>query len=140
MACENYQIDMTAASFGACKCGHAKAEHTIVGGPKKGGGKVASPFKAKAAPVAAATEEDNGGGACTNYRVNMAAAAFGECKCGRPKSEHAASGPGLSKVALQKKAAKEAAEKEEKAAAEAAAAAAIEKEKQEKVKRLATDR
>ena len=114
MACENYQIDMTAASFGACKCGHAKAEHTMVGGPKKGGGKVASPFKAKAALVAAATEEDNGDGtkACANYRVNMAAAAFGECKCGRPKPEHTVSGPGLSKVALQKKAAKEAAEKE----------------------------
>ena len=28
--------------------------------------------------------------ACGNYRLDMAAASFGDCKCGRPKHEHAA--------------------------------------------------
>jgi hypothetical protein len=67
---------------------------------------------------AIASGEDNGDGikACVNYRVDMAAAAFGDCKCGRPKSEHTVSGPGLSKVALQKKAVKEAQEAREKLA------------------------
>ena len=27
-------------------------------------------------------------GACDNYRVNMQAASFGECMCGRPRAEH----------------------------------------------------
>eukprot|EP00316_Scyphosphaera_apsteinii_P018823 CAMPEP_0119340778 /NCGR_PEP_ID=MMETSP1333-20130426/101010_1 /TAXON_ID=418940 /ORGANISM="Scyphosphaera apsteinii, Strain RCC1455" /LENGTH=38 /DNA_ID= /DNA_START= /DNA_END= /DNA_ORIENTATION= len=29
---------------------------------------------------------------CDNYRLNMSAASFGECMCGRPKADHATGG------------------------------------------------
>ena len=34
--------------------------------------------------------EKSSGGACDNYRVDMAAANFGDCKCGFPKAAHSA--------------------------------------------------
>ena len=38
--------------------------------------------------AAAAAETAEGSGACDNYRVDMTAARFGDCKCGWPKAAH----------------------------------------------------
>ena len=35
-----------------------------------------------------AKEAGGGDASCTEYRIDMAAAIFGQCKCGRAKSEH----------------------------------------------------
>ena len=32
--------------------------------------------------------DSSSGGACDNYRVDVAAARFGDCKCGFPKADH----------------------------------------------------
>ena len=53
----------------------------------------ASPVEKMAAstptPPPAEEQEGGGGGACNDYRIDMTAAAFGQCMCGRAKSEHA---------------------------------------------------
>ena len=115
-ACDDYRIDMTAATFGACKCGQPKSAHNLTNkGP-------ASPSPKKLVsvfvPKAEGEAESSGDGACSNYRVDMAAAAFGQCKCGHPKAAHAVTAsPSMSKMA-QAKAAQKAAD-EAKAAADA---------------------
>lgn len=44
--------------------------------------------------------------ACDNYRIDMTAAAFGQCKCGAPKSEHVMTSAGgmSAKAAAQRRA------------------------------------
>ena len=37
--------------------------------------------------------EAGGDAPCSNYRINMAAANFGECMCGFPKAAHTVGGP-----------------------------------------------
>jgi hypothetical protein len=75
-------------SFGDCRCGHPKSEH------KAGSGVPHDEAWAKNAhaPVAVVVEETTGGDGCDNYQVNMSAANFGECVCGKPKSAHAKGG------------------------------------------------
>jgi len=125
MACESYSIDMTAAAFGQCKCGRPKAEHTRT--PGRAAPRTPNKTVSAFVPTAGGGGNDAGeGGAsvCSNYRVNMAAAAFGECKCGHPKAAHAATtGAAMSKAAMAKKAEAERAAAES-AKAEAAAAEA----------------
>lgn len=43
---------------------------------------------AKAEATAEVVDVSEAQPACDNYRLDMAAARFGDCKCGRPKSEH----------------------------------------------------
>jgi hypothetical protein len=37
-ACNDYQIDMTAAAFGQCKCGYPKSAHSLTQGLRKKSG------------------------------------------------------------------------------------------------------
>jgi hypothetical protein len=57
------------------------------------------------APPQPDVDEPAAGGACNEYRVDLAGANFGDCKCGFPKSAHAASAMkrGPSAVASAKK-------------------------------------
>ena len=79
---------MAGARFGDCKCGFP-ADHKItagLGGQPKAGGlkKTWSPAASARGPqVGLQAEEQDGSGACDNYRVDMAAARFGDCKCGQ---------------------------------------------------------
>ena len=97
-ACDNYRIDMAATRFGDCKCGFPKAAHTITTSaaparPSGGSGRVKA--------IARQSSVDDAGQACDNYRIDMAAARFGDCKCGFPKVAHKApaAAPQLSKTA-----------------------------------------
>ena len=82
MACQNYAIDVTAANFGQCKCGHEKAGHVILQTPVKG--QTSAVGKVTFTPVDKAAT-----GACGRYAVDMAAESFGACKCGHTKASHA---------------------------------------------------
>lgn len=35
-ACSNYQLDMSASTFGVCICGHPRAQHQLTTGKQKG--------------------------------------------------------------------------------------------------------
>lgn len=82
MACQNYAVDVTAANFGQCKCGHEKAGHAIPRTPVKGHASAVG--KVDFTPVAKAAT-----GACERYAVDVAAEAFGACTCGHAKALHA---------------------------------------------------
>ena len=96
---------MTAARFGDCVCGFPKSAHsadaTVRGAdnmplstydkptdlrhPKSGGGRAA-----RLAAQRAHINEKMGAQffACDEYRLDMNAARFGDCKCGYPKTQH----------------------------------------------------
>ena len=103
--CDNYRVDMTAARFGDCVCGHPKAAHsadaTVHGTdhmplssadkptdlryrPRTGG------RAARLAQQRNLVNEKLGADffACDEYRVDVTAARFGDCKCGYPKAQH----------------------------------------------------
>mmetsp|Transcript_43893 Transcript_43893/g.99198 ORF Transcript_43893/g.99198 Transcript_43893/m.99198 type:complete len:210 (+) Transcript_43893:72-701(+) len=67
MACGNYQLDMTAAAFGQCKCGHPKTSHkvdTSAGKPRRSAGRLVSPkFQASSGLSAAPRTPDSVGAA-----------------------------------------------------------------------------
>ena len=120
IACSNYQLDMTAARFGDCKCGFPKMDHVRTGGvstadhvsastansqskfaptPAREPNRVTGPTskvvqRAVTAPViqpeftADVSSNNDAGGACDNYELDMTAARFGDCKCGFPKRDH----------------------------------------------------
>ena len=84
--CKRYQVNLQSANFGECICGRAKADHTDAalraGGEDAGlSGKMTDEevqkkmLQREKAP-------------CLRYQVNLNAANFGECICGRPKAEH----------------------------------------------------
>jgi len=82
MACEHYDLDMTAARFGDCKCGHTRAEHSqasLHAGPV---------HHEKAAPAAHEAPEGDYHGPCDAFNVDMQATEFGLCKCGFKKIDH----------------------------------------------------
>ena len=88
MACDNYRVDMAGANFGDCKCGRPKIEHAS---PAAGGAKRIHPTDRVSAPVFSKHVESLDtapSGACDEYRVDVAAAKFGDCKCGHPKAAH----------------------------------------------------
>ena len=101
VACDSYRVDMLAASFGACKCGFAKRDHTTTvaaaRAPRAAAAEEVTAEEAPAAEEAAPPMNATGAGAardeasevaCDSYRVDMLAASFGTCKCGFAKRDH----------------------------------------------------
>ena len=99
--CDNYRVDMTASRFGDCVCGFPKSAHsadaTVRGAdnmplstydkptdlrnkPRVAGGRAA-----RLAQQRAHVNEKLAADffACDEYRVDMTAARFGDCKCGK---------------------------------------------------------
>ena len=77
MACDDYHVDMSSATFGTCMCGRPKAEH------RQGVRRIGAPTGGGSSKAAQAWETK-----CTGYKINLSAANFGECMCGRPKKDH----------------------------------------------------
>ena len=73
MACGSYSVDVTAAAFGQCKCGHAKAGHINDG--RLDGTKDSTAGKIVFIPV-----KKEASGACGAYEIDMTAETFGSCK------------------------------------------------------------
>ena len=67
------------------------------------------------------SDEEDSGGACDNYRIDLTAAEFGTCKCGFPKAAHK-SGGGAPRSKVKVPAAKAAEPPAEKSAADKVAA------------------
>jgi len=86
-ACNEYHINMQAENFGDCICGRPKAEHAD---SAIKGDKPVTPTIVDSEQVRARFAHNNNIASCKEYRVNMQAANFGECVCGRPKAEHTA--------------------------------------------------
>jgi len=84
-ACDEYRIDMQAVNFGDCICGRPKIEHKELALTPMKASPRAMPVDEKElhAKFTHVTKTD-----CLRYQVNMNAANFGECVCGRPKAEH----------------------------------------------------
>ena len=77
-ACESYEVDLHAATFGACKCGFRKSDHSSAATARR-----QSNGKAKFVVV-----EKEATAACSSFRVDVTADKFGQCKCGYQKIEH----------------------------------------------------
>ena len=97
-ACEHYSVDMSALTFGDCKCGWPKAAHVVGASAPSGasarrdGPRTIATFMAKNRDEGCVgAPSGTGAAACTEYRVDMTATRFGDCKCGRPKVEHSTS-------------------------------------------------
>ena len=111
MACSAFQLDLT-ADFGTCKCGFKKAEHlsastqcspatpskvrSIARGmgsseprsaPTSKPGSLPENPKAKI-PVCPKAQVEGQTVPCAEFRVDVLAPVFGQCKCGFPKSLH----------------------------------------------------
>lgn len=82
--CEQYTVDVLAQTFGTCKCGHAKAEHT----PAALAGRSSESTRVKGASSSGIPAEDDDKVDCPLYEVNTTADSFGQCKCGAPKAKH----------------------------------------------------
>ena len=90
-ACDEYRVDMTASRFGDCKCGFPKSAHKE-SAVRTGARPRGTTAIEKTAFFKKKVEDDLGewAQACDEYRVDMTAARFGDCKCGFPKSAHKA--------------------------------------------------
>ncbi len=81
---------MTASTFGGCKCGFPKAAHTSAAITVGHSGKLEAAMANGGGAAEAAVGNGGVGSTCVDYQINMAAAAFGECKnCNLPKAAHA---------------------------------------------------
>jgi len=100
-ACDNYQLDLTAAEFGACKCGFKKHDHpntTFAPRPSNASTFVTHQSSASSAPKANAVPSQHEkspvvvaqthGKACGEYKVDLSAPVFNTCKCGVAKNLH----------------------------------------------------
>ena len=78
--------EIAAAAFGQCKnCGKSKLAH------RESSARVRSPPKkmvGKSSPAFLNSGGSGKEGACDQYRVDITAAAFGQCVCGKPKNAH----------------------------------------------------
>jgi hypothetical protein len=83
-----------AQSFGSCKCGYAKADHSPAALLDSRGSEASVKGSPSAAALRAsrhnadADTEDAAKADCAFYVVDVAAGAFGQCKCGAPKAMH----------------------------------------------------
>lgn len=83
--CRLYEPNLKAASFGECKCGRPRSEHSDAA--LKAGALHSSKAKPdEAALVESMTHRDKAD--CLKYQPNLQAASFGECVCGRPHADH----------------------------------------------------
>uniref|UniRef100_A0A7S0QA62 Uncharacterized protein n=1 Tax=Coccolithus braarudii TaxID=221442 RepID=A0A7S0QA62_9EUKA len=81
--CNRYRVNVSAENFGDCLCGWPKANHSEVAFRSENAkGKRVDSFELRS------KMEKKEKQACEEYRVNMAATNFGDCMCGRPRSEH----------------------------------------------------
>lgn len=90
--CTRYEVNMKSANFGECVCGWPRAQHSAAA-------LAAASLKEEKTTCMDAEElrkqfVQKELAACTKYVVNMQAANFGECVCGRPKAEHTAAALG----------------------------------------------
>eukprot|EP00965_Chrysotila_dentata_P148277 4894959-Pleurochrysis_carterae.AAC.3 len=86
--CNRYRVNVEAERFGDCLCGWTKAEHNTHAfdlDPHSAKAKRlnSNELRNKMAKKEYAT--------CDEYLINMNAENFGDCLCGKPKSEHKAS-------------------------------------------------
>lgn len=83
--CQNYRVNTAAANFGDCKCGFAKDMHGAAAFASTGKHKKMEHRSSKDL-LEEMTHKVYAN--CASYTVNLESANFGECMCGRPKSEH----------------------------------------------------
>jgi hypothetical protein len=83
--CANYRLDSSAKEFGACICGHPKANH---GETKQNKAEAALEELKKNNSSKDMTVSTKEGECCANYRVDASAKEFGACVCGFPKKSH----------------------------------------------------
>jgi hypothetical protein len=99
--CGSYRVDTTGGAFGACKCGWPKVDHEA----KKGNKAEEALSRLKSGkydvPGLVKADKQDSSDACLNFRVDVNAAKFGTCKCGRPQADHKAAGVNPADKALQ---------------------------------------
>lgn len=78
--CQHFRIDVTASSFGMCKCGFSQSDH---GETKINPARAA--LKSLKSVKVTVVKSDH---ACENYRVDPRATEFGLCHCGFKKADH----------------------------------------------------
>mmetsp|Transcript_6643 Transcript_6643/g.8660 ORF Transcript_6643/g.8660 Transcript_6643/m.8660 type:complete len:250 (-) Transcript_6643:222-971(-) len=95
--CSNFRIDTT-KTFGLCKCGWAKTDHT-----EKEENKAAQALRNLRAKSAKYNDDDymSVDGPCNKYRVDTSAAEFGTCKCGYKQADHKAKVENKASLALK---------------------------------------
>jgi len=72
-----------AQTFGTCKCGYAKADHSAAALA----GRSSESTRVKGSS-GLQVEDNNEKVDCPLYEVNTTAEPFGQCKCGAPKAKH----------------------------------------------------
>lgn len=81
--CKRYRVNVSAANFGDCICGWPKAAHSAAALDSKAAtGKRRDSKELKARQIKKDIAD------CEKYVINMEAATFGDCICGRPKADH----------------------------------------------------
>ena len=94
--CQRYEVNMNAANVGECVCGSAKADHSAAAlaacDDRGKSNKVVDEERLRASFVQ--REKTT----CAKFVVNLHASRFGECECGRERSEHSKAALAASKV------------------------------------------
>jgi hypothetical protein len=86
-SCTHYELNMSGASFGDCKCGQSKAAHSNAAfhsAVAAVAGLHLEPSPKASAPVVTSGEQYFG--PCEVYTLDMNAAKFGACRCGFAKT------------------------------------------------------
>lgn len=91
--CNNYQLDMNASSFGACKCGWGKADHG------KGISKPAPPPASVSPPPPPGPPPVRK--PCDFFVADVTASEFGMCTCGFRKADHGLKGSSAEHLNVQ---------------------------------------
>jgi hypothetical protein len=91
-ACDNYQLDYSAKSFGVCMCGYCRKDH----GKRTSfsddapvtftSSKLSSTLEADPPPQP--LPQDAAPGACDKYQIDFSAKSFGMCVCGQYRKDH----------------------------------------------------
>jgi hypothetical protein len=97
-ACDKYQIDFSAKSFGLCVCGHYRKDHgkrTSVSGnaPVSSTNRIVpnkptTPEPRQEIQPPPLLRQDSGPRACDKYQIDFSAKSFGLCVCGHYRKDH----------------------------------------------------
>lgn len=82
--CSAYIVDVRGRSYGDCKCGFGKKDHTYQGQSSIARAAAAAPDLPRPSDLKRTASE----GPCSSYKVDVVGANFGDCVCGLPKKSH----------------------------------------------------
>ena len=88
--CGAYHVDVSAAVFGTCVCGHPKAAHGAAGSshPEMASPIITTRRSADTPPSSSTTAPVVAAEPCDNFHVDVTAKAFGVCRCGHSREAH----------------------------------------------------